>query len=284
MPVSECTQSGQVVTCSVDPALLPAGGDPVVLTLTVVFDPSVPPGTYTNRAYVSTKDDTTVDPKCPPTEAAGTAAGGPGAVALGNADNNVDCEPTPLKGTTGLSVVKSIFELAGDGTPVDSDGTVDFGDSVMYTMAVTPTGDSTEKDVVVTDVVPAGMSVDLTQVGCLDDGPCAIAYDAATRTITWRVGDLMPGETASVYFIVTVDPAPVVAAGQTYERVMTNVAAARSTQTPATPSNEVTTKASATVLPHTGADLGPLALLGSLTLGFGGLLALIGRPRRRRSS
>ena len=113
-----CSQAGQTLTCDVDPAALPAGGDPVVITATVRAPAGAASGTYVNRASVTTEDDTTTNPPCP---------------ALG--DNNVDCEDTPVDREGGVRITKT--DDVADGASVQP------GDTFTYRLVVTNTGVST---------------------------------------------------------------------------------------------------------------------------------------------
>ncbi|HRE02864.1 MAG TPA: hypothetical protein PLV68_16300, partial [Ilumatobacteraceae bacterium] len=69
---SNCTTSGQIATCDIDPALLKVGDDPVVITISVKLAAGAPAGTYVNKAFVTTEDDPACVgdhcvPECPPT-------------------------------------------------------------------------------------------------------------------------------------------------------------------------------------------------------------------------
>ena len=79
-----CTINGQQLMCSLAPASLSPAGTSATLVATARVAPDAVAGNFDNRAYVTTPDDAvTAPPPCSDT----------GAVA---ADNNVDCETTPV--------------------------------------------------------------------------------------------------------------------------------------------------------------------------------------------
>ena len=79
-----CTISGQQLTCSIPAASLRPAGTAATVVATARVAPGARAGTFDNRAYVTTPDDqVTAPPPCTDTEAVA-------------ADNNVDCESTPV--------------------------------------------------------------------------------------------------------------------------------------------------------------------------------------------
>jgi uncharacterized repeat protein (TIGR01451 family) len=71
---------------------------------------------------------------------------------------------------------------------------VESGESFTYTITVTNTGSGTAQDVVVTDTVPAGLTiVDVDGPGCSSSG----------NGVTCNVGDLASGESATITITVT---------------------------------------------------------------------------------
>ena len=269
---STCEVAGSDVACEIDPALLPAGGDPVVITLTVRFLPGAPAGTYTNLAFVETDDDPAPEEPVCPTDIAPEGRAIP--------TNNVDCEDTPLTPVYGLTIVKAGMEASGTGTWVPTDGIVEFGATVGYTLTVSATGNAPQTNVVVTDTLPVGMTYVADSGQCLNGVVCTVTYDAATRTLTATIATLAQGTSAVVSFRATVDAAPAVAAGSTYTWQGDNVAAVISAEAPKVPSNTVTVKATHAELPKTGAahlEVGGYGLL-SMLLGVGFVIA----TKRRR--
>ncbi|QNP54976.1 DUF11 domain-containing protein [Tessaracoccus defluvii] len=248
-----CTAVGSTVTCTVDPADLPSGGEHMIV-LTVEVDLAADPGVYVNKAVVETEDDPAPEnPECPTVVQRSAQP-----------ENNVDCEETPVVGDPGLEIVKAVYE-ASEETWVPSDGKAEFGDSIRYRLSITATGDLTEKGVVVTDVLDSQLRY--AAADCATHLPCDVTFDPATRKVSVNVGDLAPGATVDVWLTVTLPPAPPQAAGTTVTAVVPNVAMAASKASPEAPSNKVITELKRTTppvppkptppkpgLPSTGAD------------------------------
>jgi uncharacterized repeat protein (TIGR01451 family) len=73
-------------------------------------------------------------------------------------------------------------------------GEVESGESFSYTITVTNTGSGTAQDVVVTDTVPAGLTiVDVDGPGCSSSG----------QDVTCDVGDLASGASVTITITVT---------------------------------------------------------------------------------
>ncbi|MBK9258732.1 MAG: DUF11 domain-containing protein [Polyangiaceae bacterium] len=127
--------------------------------------------------------------------------------------------------------VTSVSTLAPDfststKTAVDVNGSVVLpGDTVEYTITVTNMGEDTGTNVMLTDVIPAGLSyvpnsLVITQganAGLLSDAPFDDQgeYDFMSKTLTVRLGagatasmggNMAPSDTTTVVFHVTVDP------------------------------------------------------------------------------
>jgi uncharacterized repeat protein (TIGR01451 family) len=87
-------------------------------------------------------------------------------------------------------------------------GGIESGESFSYTITVTNTGSATAQDVVVTDSVPAGLTiVDVDGPGCSSSG----------NNVTCNVGDLASGESATITITVTAtdDACPASGTGRT---------------------------------------------------------------------
>ncbi len=103
------------------------------------------------------------------------------------------------------------------------------GNPISYTMLVQNIGAGNATGVVVTDTVPAGTSY----VGCSGGTSCSEALGA----VTWNVGTLLPGQTATVSFVASVRTDLVVSQSP---YVISNTASVASGQTAAINSNTVT--------------------------------------------
>jgi uncharacterized repeat protein (TIGR01451 family)/fimbrial isopeptide formation D2 family protein len=158
------TVTGQTLTWTVGTgsfALAP--GSEIVLAFTATIDASVTTGTYVNAATVSGPDDD--DPS-----------------------NNAANDPTPVTTSADLSIVKT----AASGPYVA-------GQSVTYTIAVTNAGPSVARDVIVSDAVPAGMTItDISGTGWTCDdatGLCdraTLPLGTSTITVTAAIDSAVP--------------------------------------------------------------------------------------------
>ncbi len=279
---SECVAAGQTITCAVDPTLLNVGGSGAQIVLQVAFRAGTPSGTYTNLAYVDSREDPAPpNPSCVP-----ATAGGPRRQMAAAVDpaNNVACEDTPLVSTYGLTAVKAGFEVAADGSRTPTDGTVEFGSMVAYDIAVSATGDAPQTNVTLTDTIPVGTTYVDGSAHCVAPATCTVTYDPVTRMVTAVLGSMAPGASIVVTFTVTVDAAPTLAPGMSYTWTGRNVAGVHSTEIPSNvPSNEVVVKASTSELPKTGTEIMSIAGGGILVLlaGLGLILVARRRPGRR---
>ncbi|TQJ48638.1 SpaA isopeptide-forming pilin-related protein [Phycicoccus sp. SLBN-51] len=143
---------------------------------------------------------------------------------------------------------KSVWELDASGQPVESDGVVDYGDTVLYGIDVTAGGSVPQTGVTVTDPLPKGISFVSGSADCQPQ-PCTIDYDAKTATLTWSVEEMQPGAVVTVYFLATVDAAPALPPGGTAHLRVDNVGSVGSDLAPTTPTNAVRVEASATAPP-----------------------------------
>jgi len=153
--------------------------------------------------------------------------------------------PIPLASNTAsvtvappvLSVLKSIYSTASSAINVSSAGQ---GATIEYFLLCGNSGSSSATNLVLTDTLPAG----ITYVP--DSASSSGAYNADTRTLSWSLGTLGPGQSELVIFQATVDDdAPL---GST----ITNTAMISSTEIPVpVPSNAATF----TVLPPRCTDL-----------------------------
>jgi uncharacterized repeat protein (TIGR01451 family)/fimbrial isopeptide formation D2 family protein len=141
-----------------------APGAQIVITFTAKVDASVLDGTYVNTATVSGPDDD--DP-----------------------GNNTAEDPTPVTTSADLSVVKT----------VTSAGPYVAGQSVTYTVDVTNAGPSVARNVVLADLVPAGMTVaDMSGAGWTCDdatGVCdraVLPVGTSTLTVTAAIDPAVP--------------------------------------------------------------------------------------------
>ncbi len=110
-----------------------------------------------------------------------------------------------------LTLTKRQWELEGT-TWVESDGEVNFGDVVKYTMHLETTGPKRFHDVVMTDWVPDNNPADVTSTGtaslvpdsavCLDEFEtvCSVTV-GADGLITWDIGDLQT-DSVDLEFVV----------------------------------------------------------------------------------
>ena len=98
---------------------------------------------------------------------------------------------------------KTVTKADASGAKVDVDGKpVGVGDALTYTIgwannSVDDRGAAQAADVTVTDVLPKG-------VNYVEDSADGAAYDAATRTLTWSLGEQAAGATGTLSFDVKV--------------------------------------------------------------------------------
>jgi len=128
----------------------------------------------------------------------------------------------------------------------DPTTSVAYGGSITYTLLVGATGTLNQTGVVVTDVIsgydpadPTSLSTTYTIGSGRCGGTCTVAYDAATRELTWQLGTMAGGSTRVVSFTVTVDRPTAAADGSISSGEVRNAALVQSTQTAPTRSNQV---------------------------------------------
>jgi LPXTG-motif cell wall-anchored protein len=193
----------------------------------------------------------------------------------------------------------------------------EFGAEITYTMTVTAPEDNVynSEDVVVTDVLPGyGTLASGTETYVADsatcDAPiadlgalsyCTPSYDDGSKTVTWELGDMRPGDTRQVSFVVTVDEQGTPNADGAIEFTLQNIAAVDSAYTEPVNSNIVEnpvaiapgeteeeepgtpddTGVKPIKLPRTGLEIpvGTLVAMGIALVGTGIVLGLGGRRR-----
>jgi uncharacterized repeat protein (TIGR01451 family) len=129
---------------------------------------------------------------------------------------------------------------------VSPTGTVEFGDTLTYSIAVSATG-ADQTQVVVTDYIPGhkpGETSGTTtyvagSAACTGSGTCTASYDAAAHLVTWNLGTLAAGTSRTVTFQVTVDTPPADDDGAVPAVTIRNSGAVRSAETLETPTNVV---------------------------------------------
>jgi LPXTG-motif cell wall-anchored protein/uncharacterized repeat protein (TIGR01451 family) len=136
-------------------------------------------------------------------------------------------------------VAKRQFEFI-NGTWVESDGNVGFGDTVRYVVRVEATGPKNFHGVKVTDFVPGYNPEDTTSTvqatlvpgsAICDEGlTCETSVDPETQLVTWDIGDLEPdpgvtiGGTAVMDVVFPDRPADLqLDPGETFEATLWNV-------------------------------------------------------------
>ena len=120
---------------------------------------------------------------------------------------------------------------------------VEFGDTLTYTLTVNATGTLDQPNVVVNDYLPGydparPKSGKTTYVDgsakCIGAGTCTVSGPNATRLMTWTLGDMVAGTSRQVTFQVTIDDVTG-AAGETVAVDILNAGAVQTDQTPTTP-------------------------------------------------
>ena len=173
-----CTAAGQVVTCTLSSPLANGASDSA--TITVLVDAAQPAGVVTNEAQVSSD---TLDE---------------------DLTNNDGDETTEIVRNADLGIVKT-----ADPSPVTA------GSPLTYTLTITNDGDSTAINTVVSDSLPAGV----TLVSATPDNASTCT---GTTNLTCALGTLDPAEVVVITIVVNTDPALV------DESILTNEAGVES--------------------------------------------------------
>ena len=244
-----CSIAGQVLTCTIDPALLPAGGSPVVIVATVAARPETPAGTYTNVATVTTRDD----PAC-----AGEGCEPPVCPESRSQLGNVACDDTPVTTSADVSIVKTA-----------SVGSAPGGTSFTWTLVVRNAGPSIAVDVAVVDEVPSPLVVtgaSSAAMTCVVEG----------NRVACAAASLPVGGTATILITVSV---PATASGGT---VVNTGTVTSTTPDPDRSNNTSSARVDipAPMLAETGAQVTTVTGWGVALTGAG-LLLLLGAARRR---
>lgn len=158
------------------------------------------------------------------------------------------------------------------------------GTVLTYTLNAKATGDIDQTDVVVTDVIPDGTTYQAGSATCSTG--CASDFDAASKVVSWSVGDMSPGDLVTMTFKVKVNGAD---ANGTVPTEIDNIGHIKSNETPKKPSNRVVVPVTVvlgerivntpppTTLPFTGFDTLQNALLALVLIGAG--LVILTWPR-----
>jgi uncharacterized repeat protein (TIGR01451 family) len=129
---------------------------------------------------------------------------------------NNPTNPNPRNQNSNVVVNPIGNDLGIDKTNNDGDGNVNIGQTVRFTLAYTNFSQITQTNVVITDILPAG----LTFVA----GSCTPDCTITGNTITWTIATLAPGARGQVTFDATVNNG--------VSGSITNIGRIRSTQNP----------------------------------------------------
>ncbi|WP_276935959.1 Spy0128 family protein [Faecalibaculum rodentium] len=138
-----------------------------------------------------------------------------------------------FNGRPALDLHKSMSINGGTITDVKEAQPVNAGDSVTYYLTASVPGDATAaaRDVVITDVVPAPVGDAAAKLTLIDKGTAS--FDASKNLLTWNVGDIGVNKAVTVSWTVRV---PAV----TVDTHWTNIAAAKYSNNPKDPDEEIT--------------------------------------------
>lgn len=112
-----------------------------------------------------------------------------------------------------------------------------YGDTVAYTLVASATGQVDQTNVKVNDGVPTGTTYVDNSASCAS--PCTASE--AGGTVTWNVGTLAAGSSATLTFKVTIDKPAAAADGSLPTETVNNSGTAGSDQDPSVASNQVST-------------------------------------------
>jgi uncharacterized repeat protein (TIGR01451 family) len=277
MPAN-CSASGQVVTCNVDPADLQIDQS-VVISLQAMITDIAAPATFTNKAFVTTIDDPAcVGEGCIP-PCASTVDGE--ALTGTNPSNNVACEDTPARVLTDVQIVKSTS------TPSPLVGSI-----ATFTLTLSNLGPNTARDVTVVDSVPAPLvlqyvsSSDFTCTSVGNSISCTrsvlLVGDVGTITITALVPTSAIGGSVIVNTgtVSTVTPETNLDNNEDSAAIIPIAVAA---EPPAPPPVIPVPIPPNVQLPRTGIEIGMMLRLAAL-LAAGGMAILVTTRRRRRDA
>jgi uncharacterized repeat protein (TIGR01451 family) len=182
--------------------------------------------------------------------------------------------PTPASGTYVIPVgtSQSVVNWFNSPTPVNNGNltiqkdvdksTANTGGDLTYTITVGATG-ADQTDVTVTDTLPAGVTYTGTPTPtCVDDATptpqaipnCVATYDSNAGTLSWPVGTIANGHSATLSFQVSINSITPNPDGSVNGERLTNVAKAVSTQFPSGVQDDATT------------DVNPKTVTGDLTI------------------
>ncbi len=138
-----------------------------------------------------------------------------------------------FNGTPALNLHKSMSINGGPITDVKEAQPVNAGDSVTYylTASVPDTATAAARDVVITDVIPSPAGDAAAELTLIDKGTAS--FDASKKLLTWNVGDIGVNKAVTVSWTVRV---PAV----TVDTHWTNIAAAKYSNNPKDPDEEIT--------------------------------------------
>lgn len=161
------------------------------------------------------------------------------------------------------------------------------GTVLTYSLTAAASGDTDQTDVLVTDAIPDGTTFQAGSATCVAPNACSASYDSAAQVVTWSLGTLPAGTSATMGFQVKVNGAD---ANGTVPTEIINIGQIKSNETPQKPSNRVVvpvtvvlgekvvkTPTTPTTLPFTGFDAVQNALLALVLLGAG--LVILTWPR-----
>lgn len=114
-----------------------------------------------------------------------------------NSGNNETTETFTVESSSNLALTKQ-----------DSPDPVVAGESLTYSLVATNNGPSAAEDVVIKDFVPAGVTIDSVSktAGGTGEGCNAGVPGDSTRPTTCTFSTIAPGETGTMFIVVTVDP------------------------------------------------------------------------------
>jgi uncharacterized repeat protein (TIGR01451 family) len=116
-------------------------------------------------------------------------------------ENNSDDAVVNVACTSGLEILKSVTGNTGGTDPILNVPQAEIGDTLTYTLEYTGVGPIT--NAVITDVLPVGLEyVDGSAAG--DANFTFVAYDDATRTLTWTAATLPDPANGTVTYQVLV--------------------------------------------------------------------------------